>query len=243
MKSCILIMLLLISISLHGQESVPATPKRELYRIHLFKAAPGKLPDLIATYLNPPPGVHKPSVFRHESGDDWDLLVVYPQGEKAELPAEPNFPEPIAKYRERIMSDYIWHTDTYAFGPPLAEVQKALAVTGNAQKDGTTSGGLYLVEDYTALNGHLRPLEKVIDREMASARATGMVKFEHSQGFGWDFLVIFRYSGWQEYASAETDPRQDDMARKQGFKDSAAIGLELREHIVSHHDTFLGRLQ
>ncbi len=241
MKNTLFAIVLFTSLASFAQTPT-TTPKRELYRIHLFKAAPGKLPDLIATYLNPPPGVHKPLTFRHESGDDWDLLVIYPQGEKAELPADPQFPEPIAKYRERIMSDYIWHTDTYAFGPPLVEVQKALAVTGNAQKD-AISGGLYLVEDYTALNGHLRPLEKVIDREIASARSTGIVKFEHSQGFGWDFLVIFRYANWQEYAAAETDSRQDEMARNQGFADSAAIGLELREHIVSHHDTFISRLQ
>lgn len=224
----------------HAQSAQTATaaPKRELYRVHLFKAAPGKLTDLIATYLNPPPGVHKPLTFRHESGDDWDLLVIYPQGEKAELPADPQFPEPIARYRERIMADYIWHTDTYAFGPPLAEVQKQLALA-----DGKTAGGLYLVEDFTALNGHLRPLEKVIDRDMVTARAGGMVKFEHSQGFGWDFLVIYRYAGWQDYAAAETDPKADERARQQGFADAAAVGVELREHITVHHDTFVERLQ
>ena len=233
--------LLLAGAALAAHAQTAPAPKRELYRVHLFKAAPGKLPDLIDTYLNPPPGVHKPFTFRHLSGDDWDLLVIYPQGEKAELPANPDFPEPIGKYRERIMADYIWHTDTYAFGPPLAELQKQLA-----QKDGSgasaTKGGLYLVEDYTALNGHLRPLEKVIDREMASDPAGGMAKFEHSQGYGWDFLTIFRYASWRDYAAA-SDAELDDLARRHGFANSAAIPFELREHITGHHDTFVERLQ
>ena len=176
-------------------------------------------------------------VFRHQSGDDWDLLVIYPQGGKATIDAIPNYTEAQRKLRERVMGDYIWHSDTYASGPPLVEVEKALAVPKDA-KD-----GLYLVEDYTALNGHVQQLEDLLSRDMASARAGSAVRFDHVQGAGWDFLVLFRYASWQEYAAAETDPGADEAARKQGFRDASEIGLKLREHMAAHHDTFVSRVQ
>jgi hypothetical protein len=116
-------------------------------------------------------------------------------------------------------------------------VEKALAVPKDAK------GGLYLVEDYTALNGHARQLDDVLTRDIASVRANGAVRFDHVQGAPWDFLVIFRYASWQEYVAAETDPNADQAARKQGFKDSAAVGFVLREHITAHHDTFVNRVQ
>jgi hypothetical protein len=217
----------------------PAPPQHDLYRIHFFKAAPGRLPDLIDAYLNlpAPPGGHGPMVFRHQLGDDWDLLVIYPQGAQAHIDANPNYTEAQRKLRERVMGDYIWHTDTYASGPPLAEVEKALAVSKDAK------GGLYLVEDYTALNGHARQLEDVVTRDMASARAAGALRFDHIQGAPWDFLVMFRYASWQDYAAAETDPGADELARKQGFKNASEVGLVLREHMAAHHDTFVSRIQ
>ena len=135
------------------------------------------------------------------------------------------------------MGDYIWHTDTYATGPSLEEVKKALAVPKEAK------GGLFLVEDYRALDGHLNKLDDLLRRDMASARARGSLRFDHLQGAPWDFLVIFGYSSWQEYVAAENDPGADDAARKQGFKDNADVAFALREHIAAHHDTFVSRIE
>ncbi len=219
-------------------QTAPSAPARELYRIHFFKAAPGKLPDLIDAYLHlPVPASARPLVFRHQSGDDWDLLVIYPHGEHETLDADPHFTDEQRKIRERIMGDYIWHSDTYATGPAVAEVQKALN-----QPKGTT-GGFYLVEDYTALNGHGKQLDDILIRDIASARAPGAVRFDHYQGAGWDFLVVFRYTSLQEYAAAEADPAADDLARKQGFKDSADVSFVLREHMAAHHDTLATRIE
>jgi hypothetical protein len=228
-----------------AQQPVP-TPAHELYRIIFFKAAPGKLPDLIDAYKNVPVPDNmtpRPMVFRHQSGDDWDLMVLYPMGAKASLDANPPAPpEAIRRFKERVMADYAWHADTYASGPPLDVVQKALAAPPNAAQPGNP-GGLYLVEESVALAGHHEALGKFLDRDMGAARARGAVKFEHAQGAPWDFLVIFRYASWNEYAAAETDPAADDEARKQGFADAAAIGLEYRTHISAHHDTFTSRIQ
>lgn len=236
MKSSFLLLVFLGAVIAVAQQ---APPQRDLYRIHFFKAAPGRLPDLIDTYLSlpAPPGGHGPMVFRHQSGDDWDLLVIYPMGAQAHIDANPSYTDAQRKLRQRVMGDYIWHTDTYASGPPLAEVEKSLAVSKDAK------GGLYLVEDYTALNGHVRQLDDVVSRDMASARAAGGVRFDHIQGAPWDFLVVFRYASWRDYAAAETDPVADELARKLGFKDASEVGLALREHMAAHHDTFVSRIQ
>jgi hypothetical protein len=211
-------------------------PKREVYRIHFFKAGPGKLKDLIDAYMTMPPAPpgHESMIFRHQSGDDWDLLVVYPQGEQAHVDANPNYTDAQLRLRARVMSDYIWHTDTYVTGPPLDEVKKALS---------PAKGGLFLVEDYRALDGHLSQLDDLLTRDMASAGARGSVRFDHLQGAPWDFLVIFGYSSWQEYVAAEKDPDANTAAKKQGFKDSADVSFALRQHTAAHHDTFVSRIE
>lgn len=228
----ILFVLCLLSIFAFPQQP----PKREVYRIHFFKAGAGKLKDLIDAYMTMPPAPpgHEAMIFRHQSGDDWDLLVVYPQGEQAHVDANPNYTDAQLKLRARVMGDYIWHTDTYVTGPPLDAVKKALA---------PAKGGIFLVEDYRALDGHLSQLDDVITRDIASARAHGSVRFDHVQGAPWDFLVIFGYSSWQEYVAAENDPGADAAAKKQGFKDSADVSFALREHIAAHHDTFVSRIE
>lgn len=246
MKQTLLVAIALLILGVAGaaqQSATPAAPAHELYRIIFFKAAPGKLPDLIDAYKNVPVPDNmtpRPMVLRHQSGNDWDLMVVYPLGAKASLDSNaPAPPEQMRKFKERVMGDYAWHADTYASGPPLDVVQRALAVPQSA----TQAGGLYLVEEDVALAGHHEALGKFLDRDMAAARARGSVKFEHVQGDAWDFLVIFRYASWTEYAAAETDPAADDEARKQGFADAEAVGLEFRTHISAHHDTFASRVQ
>ena len=229
------------------QPAQQPAPAHELYRIIFFKAAPGKLPDLIDAYKNtlvPDNVTPRPMVFRHQSGADWDLMVIYPLGAKASLDANAPAPsEAVRRFKDRVMGDYAWHADTYASGPPLAVVQRALAVPPPIAAQAGNSGGLYLVEASVALAGHHDALGRFLDRDIAAARARGSVKFEHVQGEAWDFLVIFRYASWNEYAAAESDPAADDDARKQGFTDAEAIGLEFRTHISAHQDTFASRMQ
>jgi len=232
MKKLILLFLLLAGVTAFAQQGAP--PQREIYRIHFFKAAPGRLPDLLDAYLSlpAPPTGHGPLIFRHQSGDDWDLLVIYSQGAQAHIDASPNYTEAQRKLRERVMSDYSWHTDTYASGPPLAEVEKALALP----KD---SKSVFLVTDYTALNGHVQQLENELTRDTALAKASAAVRFDHVQGAPWDFLVMLRYGSWQDYATA-----QDAGVASQN-RDSHAAGTSflLREHMSAHHDTLVTRIQ
>ncbi len=242
MKTRTILFLFLFWLAPLFAQQQPSAP-RELYRIHFFKAAPGKLPDLLEAYRTAPVPDNvtpRPMVFHHQAGNDWDVMVIYPLGAKASLDANPPpLPEAIRKFRERVMSDYAWHTDTYASGPPLFEVQKALAVPQGAEG----SGGLYLVTDYMAIAGHYAAFNDLLKREMAAARSAGSVRFDHVQGDSWDFLVMYRYASWEEYAAAESDPQADDAARRQGFADAADIGLQLRQHMSAHHDNFVSRVQ
>ncbi len=217
-------------------------PARELYRVHFFKAAPGKLPDLIEAYRNAPVPDNvtpRPMVFRHLLGDDWDVMVIYPLGAKASLDANPPpLPDALRRFRERVMADYAWHSDIYFSGPRLAEVQNVLALP-----QGAARGGVYVAAYYTALAGHHKALEDVLKRDQATARSATTLLFEHVQGAPWEYLAIYRYASWQEWAAAESDSGADDRARAQGFADSADIGLQLRLHAGSHHDNVLGREQ
>lgn len=237
MKKLLLAMLFLASAAFAQNQ-----PTRELYRIHFFKAAPGKLPDLIEAYRNAPVPDNvtpRPMMFRHQLGDDWDVMVIYPLGAKASLDANPApLPEAVRRFRERVMADYAWHSDVYFSGPPLAEVQKALALP----KD-TARGGVYVAAYYTALAGHHKALEDVLKRDQATARAGTTLLFEHVQGAPWEYLAIYRYASWLEWAAAESDSGADDRARSQGFADAEDIGLQLRLHAGSHHDNVLSREQ
>ncbi len=238
MKNLVPVLLLVASTAL-----AQAPPPRELYRVHFFKAAPGKLPDLLEAYRNPPlpdSATPRPLVFRHLLGDDWDVMVIYPLGAKASLdPNPPPLPEAQRRFRERVMSAYAWHSDVYFSGPPLAEVQKALALPREAQG----GGGVYVASYYTALAGHNQALADVLKRDLATARPGSTLLFEHVQGAPWEYLAIYRYASWLELAAAESDSSADDRARAQGFADAADMGLQLRMHLGSHHDNVLRREQ
>src|SRR5262249_37548775 len=156
MKKLLLALTFLFSVGfalLAQQTTPPPAPAHELYRIIFFKAAPGKLADLIDAYKNvplPDASTPKPMRFRHKAGDDWDLTVLYPLGAKASMDANAPAPsEAVRKFKERVIADYSWHADTYASGPPLDVLQRALAVPANAAQAGNP-GGLYLIEDYVA---------------------------------------------------------------------------------------------
>ena len=233
---------------LAGSLAVAQQPPREIYRVHFFKAAPGKLPDLIDAYKNypaPDASSPRPLVFRHSEGADWDLLVIYPLGAQASLNANPAPPSDAMKsFRDRVMADYSWHVDTYAGGPPLAEVQKALNAPRDYSENSAASSGaaVYEVEQFTALPGQHDALGQLLARDRAASGAAASVGFEHIMGDSWDYLQILRYNSWQELAAGESGSAADALARAQGFANADAVGLELRQHISAHQDTIAGRV-
>jgi hypothetical protein len=219
---------------------------RELYRVHFFKAAPGKLPDLIDAYKNfpaPDASTPRPLVFRHSEGADWDLMVIYPLGAQASMTANPGpMPDAVRSFRDRVMADYAWHTDTYASGPPLAEVQKALSAPRDYSEGGASGSAVYEVEQFTALPGHHDALGQLLARDAAASGAAATLRLEHVMGDAWDFLMILRFNSWQDLAGVESGSAADALARTQGFANAEAVGLELRQHISAHQDTVANRI-
>src|SRR4029453_4806248 len=135
-----------------------------LYKTKLVQAAPGKLLEVIdllkasqAGYKNA--GDEQPLLLRHSQGDHWDLLVLIPMKSYAEYYSA----ERIAKKMESLrhiqsrLDDLItWQEDVFVYGPPLADLRKAL-----------DSSAFFHVEMFDSLAGKQSDLVK--EREMENA--------------------------------------------------------------------------
>lgn len=195
----------------------------ELYHIHVVKAAPGKLPQLISEYKNEPGPQEgqpqaSPVILRHREGSEWDLIEITPLGKETTISAQPPS-KAVQEYRERLWGLAAWHGDTFAVGPAWATVQKVLVPEGNAQQ------AVYVVSDYRALSGHRRQLREVLDgnAEQTPGRA---VIFSHVEGAPWNLLMVTRYDSWADLG-ADTQPQAGQQEP----------GLAIREHLAVHHDT------
>jgi hypothetical protein len=164
-------------------------------------------------------------------------VVLNPLGAKQTV--EPRQPPALTDFISKIRAARSIHTDTYAAGPPLAEVQKVLAAGKTGGAGGDT---LYLINDYRALPGHRDELQRTIGRIAATTPGTS-VTFEHIDGAPWDFLTISRLGTLAEYARDQADPQAEARAKQQGFASPEAISLELRQHMAAHHDTYTTRLK
>ena len=200
-----------------------AAPAPELYHIHMVQAAPGKLPELIETYLKGPgprPGDPQvdPLILRHREGGDWDLVVITPVGPdytaNAEVP-----PPPVQKFNETVAGLASWHADTLAAGPAWSLVQPALLPTRSA------APAVFVVSDYRALPGHRQQLRQALDG-LAQASPGKSVVFTHVDGAAWNFLTVTRFDSW----AAVGDTTQPAPA-------GPDVGMQLREHVALHHDT------
>ena len=142
-----------------AQQPQQQAPALELYHIHISKAAPGKLPQLIEAYQNAPaPEAGQPQVtpiiLRHREGAEWDLITITPLGKQITLTASAP-PQGLMDYFTRLGPLSDWHSDTFVTGPAWAVVQKALVPA----KDGQT---VYVVSDYRSLAGHRPQLRQIL---------------------------------------------------------------------------------
>ena len=201
----------------------PQAPALELYHIHISKAAPGKLPQLIDAYKSAPaPEAGKPQVtpiiLRHRDGDEWDLITITPLGKQTTLTANAP-PQAVMDYYQRVglLSD--WHNDTFVVGPGWAVVQKALVVAKGEP--------VYVVTDYRALPGHRPQLRAVLDRNAQDTPGRSVL-FAHVEGASWNFLAITRYDSWAEMGAPPPQPAAGAPQDQ---------GLAIRDHLAVHHDT------
>jgi hypothetical protein len=241
-------------------------PAQELYHVHFAKAAPAKLTDLIAGYKKSPVPAGEPGpplIFRHLQGDDWDLLVLTPLGKEETL--TPSATAEQQKWNEEMRGLRAQHGDTFTAGPAWAEVRTALlgaapsvgasaagavttGATGTSGTAGTSSmggtgasmavnvpeGSVYTVTTYRSLPGHRDQLADTL-RRVAALFPDRRTILQHVEGAPWEFVLIQRFDSWN--ALGQEDVAPPDRLRAQGFANTEAIGLELRQHAAEHRDT------
>jgi hypothetical protein len=215
----------LSGLALIAQQPQPQAPALELYHIHVVKAAPGKLLQLVDTYKSAPgPEANEPQVspiiLRHREGGEWDLIVITPLGKQTTISASA-LPQAVQDFNQRVQPLTDWHADTFTVGPVWDVVQKAIVPAKDAQP-------VYQISDYRSLTGHRQQLREVLDRN-AQATPGRSVLFSHAEGAPWNFLSVTRYDSWAALGAPAPPPAAGATQQE--------AGLAIREHMSVHHDT------
>lgn len=233
-----------------SQTTTATQTAQELYHVHFVKAAPGKLRELIDSYMSEPQDPDtpdRPLVLRHMQGDDWDLVVLQPLGKQTTLRATPPTAEEMAiMTRNRPLRAS--HTDTFTLGPPWSETRTALLSDVGSRATGTPtgtagsapSGEIYTVTVYRALPGHRDQLWQVLNR-ISGLTPGRTITMQHFEGAAWDFVQVSRYDSWAALGESESAPPMERL-RAQGFSAAEGPSLELREHLAEHRDTVAMRV-
>ena len=238
-----LALLLAVSLVASAQQAQPASAPSavgtytDIYLVHFVKAAPGKVTELMNSLRAPQAGSSMPThvlILRHLEGDDWDFAAIQHMGTKATV--DTTMAAPAAERELRA-----WHNDTYAQGPSWADFSKAMGI-GGAQAGAAAAGNeVYIVGDYRGAPGHRPQLEETLKRIAASSPRPGdSVLLQHRDGSAWDYVQITRYNDWKDLAAQQDDPGASAREKKAGLAQDP--GLELRQHMASHHDTIANRV-
>lgn len=209
----------------------------DVYHVHFVKAVPGKTTDLERTLLAPSVDTPMPThvlVLRHREGDDWDFASIAHEGASYTVKASDQRMTPARELRDR-------HNDTIAVGPAWPEFARALGLSGPQAGAQPAGNSVYIITTYRGLPGHREKLHETLQRiDRASRKPGNSVILRHAEGAEWDYVVITRYDSWQDLAADQADAEADQRAKRFGFTQSP--GLELREHMLSHHDTIAERI-
>jgi len=212
----------------------------DVYHVHFVKAVPGKTTELEKTLLAPSVDTPMPThvlVLRHREGDDWDFAAIAHEGPTYTVKASAY--EQLRTPATRELRDR--HNDTLAVGPAWPDFAKALGLSGPQAGAQPAGSAVYIITTYRGLPGHREQLYETLQRiERASRKPGSTVILRHAEGAEWDYAVITRYESWQDLAADQTDPEADQRAKRAGLTQSP--GLELREHMLSHHDTIADRI-
>lgn len=215
-----------------GAPQAPAQAAPHIYRVTAFRAAPGQMGNveklLAAT---PAPGADAGDfavVFRHRQGHEWDFMTVEHMGANATVGLPPG---PPATADSPMSQSVAWHGDTYAAGPPLEELRRALNLQSATGQSAGGTPGVYVISDYAAAAGHRGQLRQVLDKNAMDTPGRS-ITLTHVQGAPWTFLVITRYDSWKQFAEEEEKAGAQDAKAPAGDR-----GMELRAHLATHHDT------
>ena len=231
--------LLILIIAVLLATTARASEPTYLYKTKLVQAAPGKLLEVIdllkasqAGYKNA--GDEQPLLMRHSQGDHWDLLVLIPMNSYADYYSAERIAKRTQTLRDiqaRLDELIAWQEDVFVYGPPLADLRKAL-----------DSSAFFHVEMFDSLAAKQSDLFK--EREMENAYLKTLKRpenfiFGRDQGAAWDMFTIGAYRDLKHYAESAgiSEADQDAAAKAAGFEAANRIGPYLRTLIRSHHDT------
>jgi len=214
-----------------------------LYKVTLYRAAPGNLLDLIEN-LQIRSGIYvdnggdKPYIIRHSQGDQWDLMVYehianykvyFTEHEKLNNIFTPSHGDDFYK-------QVSFHETIYADGPGYATLAQLFE-----------KSNFFHVEMFVALAGKQnellsqRKMENVYLQEIG--REVNLI-FTINQGAHWDCFTLGGYRDIKHFAESADIPEEieEKAAIKAGFKGVNHISPYLRSLIDMHHDTLGGKL-
>ncbi len=210
---------------------------QNLYKVTLFRAAPGELLPLVENLKErmvdyQQKGGDIPFIVRHSQGDQWDLMVY----------------EHIDNYQSYYTSEELINIFTPAFGDDiynLISFHETIYTKGPAYSVVAklfNESNFFHIEMFVALPGKQKELLK--QREMENAylkeinRPQNLI-FTVDQGAHWDCFTLGGYRDIKHFAESADIPLEveERAALKAGFKGVMDISPYLRSLIDMHHDT------
>ena len=229
------VVILLASLTLRGQS---------LYKVTLYRAAPGELLPLIENLKERVQnyellGGDKPFIVRHSQGDQWDLMVYeHANNYQAYFSENENLTAIFTPhYGNGFFKLVSFHETIYTYGPEY-----------NVVADLFGQNNYFHVEMFVALPGkqdellQQRNMENVYLKEIG--RGENLI-FTVDQGASWDCFTLGGYRDIKHYAESADIPLEveEKAAIKAGFKGVKYISPYLRSLIAMHHDTLGGQIK
>lgn len=216
---------------------------QSLYKVSLFRAAPGELLALIEDVKErvkdyEPKSGDIPFIVRHSQGDQWDLMV-YEHIDNYKSYFENIDLNKIFTpgYGDDFYNLISFHETIYSSGPEYSVVEKLF-----------TENNFFHIEMFVALPGKQTELLK--QREMENVYLKEIKRPENliftvAQGPHWDCFTLGGYRDIKHFAESADIPleTEEKAALKAGFKGVMDISPYLRSLIDRHHDTLARKVE
>ncbi len=214
------------------------------YKVSLFRAAPGKLTELIdllkvnsENYKNT--AGEKPFIIRHSQGDHWDLMVIEFINNQSEY------------YSTNGELSKIFTPEYGNEFYDLIAFHENLVVTGSNYdlvSDILESNNYFHVEMFVALAGKQKELlnQRIMENDyLAKIDRPENLIFTTVEGASWDIFTLGGYRDIKHFAkSADISFEVEEKAAiAAGFKGVSDISPYLRSLILKHNDTLANKVQ
>jgi len=216
-----------------------------LYKVTLYRAAPGELLPLIENLKERVNnyellGGNKPYIVRHSQGDQWDFMVYeHISDYKFYYSREGNFNRIFTPHYSDVEFYKLvsFHETIYSEGPDYKLVAQLFE-----------NNSFFHVEMFVALPGKQGELIKQREMENVYLKEIGRGEnliFTVDQGGYWDSFTLGGYRDIKHFAESADIPLgvEEKAAIKAGFKGVNYISPYLRSLIAMHHDTLGGKVE